>query len=404
MEIGAAPDSNISVIAQVSGEGTDDMVISEGEGRNSHPTSQPESPQLDKTQISLSPSLPGIFAPEDLGSKLGNIPDATEDSRDDMNIFRELLIPIVQEIHPNADLAQFRSWVSGDDLAEIAKLGPAVLEELRATQALEPDNGSYSADLKSPRQPTVSKVSEASSTTLHPARPMLPSPSLSIHDVEESLLRTDFESSPDIASKRTPLPVDVDAPHSQRDGLPRELESEGQRKSPDPQPVVEPEPMVPRSVMQVLCTLEGSEKLASHSTTFELPQEYARSVERWGKRHSNFSPAEEYLSVTLRCFPKSQENEKSESLEDKWPAQNSLFLALNKEENPYYLPLTTLYLVSQPICISPLCRAGSNSIRLLQLLDHSDLVFVVRLEKPSSLEMMTYKDMSLDTPPLGLDV
>ncbi len=188
------------------------------------------------------------------------------------------------EMHPNADVAQLREQVSGDDLTEIAKLGPAVLEELRATQAVELNNGSYSANVKSPRQLTALKVPEASSTT---QPPVLPSPSLSVHDVE-TLLQTDFESSPDVASNWIPSPG---APRSRLDDQPHGPESDvgqGERKSQNPQPFVGPERVLPRSVVQVLCTLEGSDRLASHSATFELPQEYARSVERWGKRHSNF--------------------------------------------------------------------------------------------------------------------
>ena len=221
----------------------------------------------------------------------------TEEPKDDIDAFRELLIPIVAEIHPDTDVVQLREQVSSDDLTQIAKLGPAVLAELRATPAAEPDNGSHSADVnhvKSPKQLTTSDVPEvSSSTTLPPPQSTSPSPSWSVHDVEASLLQSDYESSPDVTS--TLMTSSAGAPIMQQIGLDDqpnrpvqdEIQAE-QGKSPNPQPVVGPELMIPRSVVQVLCTLEGSNKLASHSATFELSQEFAGRVERWTNRHSNF--------------------------------------------------------------------------------------------------------------------
>ncbi|KAF8340440.1 uncharacterized protein EI90DRAFT_3035549 [Cantharellus anzutake] len=388
-------------------------ILEEGRSQVPNRASTVETPQTEP-QISSSTALPGIFAPENLKSA-GEKSMGLTDLKYDAKAFRQLLIPVVAEILPDVDIEHLHGQAVSQDLADVASMGPAILAELRMMQSGKSTGHFPGVSAVSPTQPAPSNDQEStSSASLYSPQVMLPSPSWSPHDVERSLLQSDPGSSP----RTTPggLPSLTSVSHEQHSLRDRQSTVSVGLHSPDrggggppgglqpgTAPVelrsATPQPVVPRSVVRVLCALEGSDKPKSHSAAFELSQEHAICVERWSKRHLSFIPTEEHLSVTLRCFSKSHLNEPTKLPEDKWPSHDSLFLTLNPENDPYYLPLTSLYLISQPICISPLCKAGSNSVRLLQLLDHSDLVFVVQLEKPSSSEIQRYKDLST---PLGM--
>lgn len=147
---------------------------------------------------------------------------------------------------------------------------------------------------------------------------------------------------------------------------------------------------------------------APHSSvldcSFIVPPEIAAAAARWARRQDTFDPDAFHVSVRVHCLPKAlveavlQRMGPQASAEDitkvmasvptEWPTPGTLIVDVNVgREGEQMWFADSMGEGSPPLDASPFIQPGANYLRVVQLADLSDRLFVVHAAPPSAAEL-----------------
>ncbi|KZT01527.1 uncharacterized protein LAESUDRAFT_763652 [Laetiporus sulphureus 93-53] len=149
--------------------------------------------------------------------------------------------------------------------------------------------------------------------------------------------------------------------------------------------------------------------------TFELQEPVAAAVRRWTRRRSTYNENATHVSVHLLCLPTMAVQEANQRLDPaaspaevvamlwnidtSWPAPGTLVIEVNPADGRTartYLPADLGQNMGH-LDITADLRPGTNMIRLIQLRDTSERVFVVHASIPDLAERRLYAELGVRT-------
>ncbi|KAI0267638.1 hypothetical protein BC834DRAFT_842366 [Gloeopeniophorella convolvens] len=214
-----------------------------------------------------------------------------------------------------------------------------------------------------------------------PDKPPSSSTSVVVHPTQEATLRLMNLYAQHVAASRAETQGSADVPPHPAMGFPVFTR----------QPVAQSVPPSPptSAVPGVWAIQVGGLSTSQDDITFEVDQHTANSVHRWATRWDGFDPAASYVAVHLLALPSGGLDPQTSALglrdlQPQWPDDGTLVLHMQPDQPGEQCWFTPDLVAGQPLDVSHVIRAGTNSLRILQLKPRADLVFVLLATPPTS--------------------